>query len=338
MKKFVGFLTALIAVILSIAFVVVAIAAVCSASISAVIKPENIIALVQSIDYSALISGFEAETEPETEAETEAETTASPDTELEIEDDAAFGGVEAELVDALMKSEAAKQLLEEYVAGVGSVFTGEEAPEGLTEDKLKDIVNENMDEIVGIVKEYTDEEISEEDIRAQIDQALEENAEDIVASLPTVEDVKNEFEDDTLKILRKVFVPKTTYTLIALSVVLALLIYACRYKRFGGFMWIGVDCIIAGCFAALIKGAFSIAETVVLETLGAESIEIVAKVLAIVSQAFTVGITVLFAVAAISIALCIILRKAAKKKAENAAVQQPVLENAERAEQTAELN
>jgi len=310
MKKFVGFLTALIAVVFSIVFIVVANAAVCSACVISLLKPESITAFAQSIDYAALFSDFTEETEAE------GETTSSPDTELEIEADAAFGNVEAELIDALMKSDTAKQLLNEYVAGVGSVFTGEEAPEGLTEDKLKDIVNENMDEIVGIVKEYTDEEVSEEDIRAQIDQALEENAEEIVASLPTVEDVKNEFEDDTLKILRKVFVPKTTYTLVGLSVFLALLIYACRYKRFGGFMWIGVDCIIAGCFAALIKVAFSIAETVILDMLGAESMEIVGKVLAIVGQAFTVGIAVLFAIAVISIALCILLRRAAKKKAE----------------------
>ncbi len=312
-NKAFGVLTAFIAVILSIAFVVVAIATVCAASVSEIIRPKNIVALVQSLDYTVLFSdspedsGFDQETEFEEEM-------PALDSDVVIEDDAAFGDAEAEIMDALMKSDAAKDLLNEYVSGIGSVFTGEEAPEGLTAEKLKNIVNENMDEIVGIAKEYSDEDVSEEEIRTMIEQAVDESADEIVASLPTVDEVKKEFEDDILKLLGKIFVPRTTYALIAFSVVFALLIYACRYKRFGGFMWVGVDCIIAGCFVALIKGAFSVAEAIVADMLGAESIDIVTKILSMMSKTFTVGLVVLWVAAIVLITLCIILRKVAKEK------------------------
>ena len=37
---------------------------------------------------------------------------------------------------------------------------------------------------------------------------------------------------------------------------LAALIYACRYYRFGGFLWLGVDFLLAG--AAVVVGAYAI--------------------------------------------------------------------------------
>ncbi len=296
-NKFVSFLTAFLAVILSIVFVVSAIATVLCASVEAFIRPGNIIKLVQSIDYASLLSDLEEEIstpDPET-------PTAPVDT-----------GFQQELINDLMKSETAKELIGEYAQGITSVITGDELPEGLTAEKLKTIVNENMDEIVELVKEHSDESVNEAEIREQINTEIIDKADEIVAMLPSVEDVKNEVEDETLKMLGKIFNPTLTYTMIGITVAIALLIFACRFRRFGGLIWIGVDCIIASVFIAIISVAVNLCQSIIVDMLSI-NVQIVDSILMILTNTIRTGLWTFVIAAVVCIALCIILRKLTKK-------------------------
>lgn len=298
-NKFVSFLTAFLAVILSIVFIVSAVATVLCATVVAFIKPENIVELVQSVDYSSLLANMEDMNTPDPDV-----PSATPES-----------GYKEELIDDIMKSETAKELLGEYAQGVTSVITGNELSEGLTADKLQNIVNENMDEIVGLVKEHSDGSLSDDEIREQINTEIIDKADEIVAMLPSVEDVKDATEDQAVKMLGKIFKPTLTYAMIALTVIIALLIYACRYKRFGGFIWIGVDCLLASALVFVVSVAVNLCQSVIVDMLSI-NIEIVDSILMILTSTISKGLWTLVIAAVVCIAACIILRKVVNKKAD----------------------
>ncbi len=293
-----GVITAFIAIILSIVFVVSAVCAVMCSAAASVMKPKNIISFVQSIDYVTLMSEFE-----------ESVNNSAPDEPVAGTD----AGIDEELLDDIMKSNTAKELVGEYAQGITSVFTGDELPEGLTVDKFKTIVDENMGEIVKIAREHSDEEVSDEDLRYMIKTAVDENAEDIVNNFPSVEDVNNVTEYAAVKLLKRIFSPTAVYVLAGITAVLALLIFVCRRKRFEGLLWLGIDCIAAGTIAATAKLVVSLARSVIVDMIGVNS-EIVTSALSIVTVAVNTGIIVMFAIAAVCIAAYIILRKTVIKK------------------------
>lgn len=304
-KSAASVLTAILAVLISFGLISTVILTVVFGGFCAMLKPDNLTKLVQSIDYSALIEGFVENVEIDTSYGDE--TAADAET-------GALGAMEGEMLNAIMESDTMNTLIGEYMDGVTSVFYGGEAVEGLTADRFKEVVDENMDEIVGIVMDYVgDTGATEDQVRDEIKALVDESAEDVVSNFPTAEEIKESMGQDAIDVLTNVFNSTYFYMMIAVCAVDALLIYACRHKNFGGFMWVGVDLIIAGVISFIIRVALTVVAPMLIEMVDAETAPVISALLATAGDVLTKGTMIVVVIAVVCIAACIILRKAVKK-------------------------
>ncbi len=365
-------LTGFLAFILSIVFIISCVSTVMVSAVTSMLKPENIVKLIQNIDFTQLLDGFTEGLDVGGMVEDQVSDMmgAKAIGEVNIEDvENAVGdvvgdisdqvdipdelpdeipdellenvglpeGVDPDMLNALLKSDAAKEIIKEYTNGMSAVLAGEKVPE-LTADDIKQIVNDNMDEIVGIAKEYAGEEISEEDLRAQINEFVDSQASELVESLPSFDELQQQMEGEIAAVLKFVSSPVLTYICVGITTLIALLIYACKARRARGLMWLAVDCLLAGGLVSLLKNGFDAIEPMLSEslasTLGSGAGTVVASILPVVVAPIKTGMIVLFVLAAVCLAAFITVRvvmsNIAKKKAEaEMTTAEPALEAAD---------
>lgn len=154
---------------------------------------------------------------------------------------------EAQIINRLLKTDAAEEIIDRFCADLSATLNGEEGGH-LNGMHLRKIVHEHADEIVDILYDI-DPSIDRETIREEMLGYVDENADELVndlmgsvtESIGSTEEIAPAL--DAMKIVLIV--------LVVLCVVLAGGIYGCRYYRFGGFLWVGVDTAIAGLFTLL---------------------------------------------------------------------------------------
>lgn len=155
-------------------------------------------------------------------------------------------GITTEAVSQLMQSEAAGKVIDLLSADFSNALNGSDEV-NLTPEALLTIVKEHADELADIAVEMADEPLDKTKIRQQIIDTVERDAEQFTAIMPDVESLRNDITDDGTA-ARILALLNTAYLWAAYGVclVVALLIYACRYYRFGGFLWLGVDSLLVG--------------------------------------------------------------------------------------------
>ncbi len=290
MKNFaVNVITAILAVLLSIAFFVTALGAVVFHMLSSFTKADRITAILESIDYSSML----------------------PDTD---DLQAVLGEipVDNQIVNEIMGSRAVEDLVDQYTEDFSAVLNGEEAV-GLNSEDIMAILDENMDEIVTIVQENTDLEIQEEVLRDEITKAVEENVPTVLESLPKPEEVLQELDPELMKTVKTVVDPKISLILLGISLVLAALIYACRWPRFGGFIWVGVDCAITAVPVGILLGVFNLAKSMILGLIPLDA-SLVNAAIAVLNQSLFLGLGVLLGGAVLFIILGAVLRNRCKSE------------------------
>ncbi len=276
------------AVILSIVLVLTAVCAVLTSTVSSVVQPDSIADFVQNIDYTEFIAD-------------------EGDFSLVLEE----MNLDESVVNELMQSDAVDEIVSTYAEGFSAAIMGEDIPEGLTPDKLKDIFDRNMDEIVEIAGDSIPEGVSEEEFRQEISTVIDESADQLMEVLPEIEEFTadiSEVGESELEIIRIILGPMLTIVFTVASVILAALIYVCRLKNFKGFLWIGVDSLVA----ALIVGSVAIS----LGTLKSMLVDAAAIDMAVLDSALGVfreglvwGMIILGVVAAVCIAGYVLLKK-----------------------------
>ena len=155
-------------------------------------------------------------------------------------------GITTEAVGELMQSKAVTEVVDLLSTDFANILTGVNETH-LTPDALVAIVKDHADELADIAVEMAKEPLKKEEIKQQIISTVERDAEKLTDALPDVESVRQSVTDNhtTEKLLALL---NATYLWIAYGVclALALLIYALRCYRFGGFLWLGVDGLLAG--------------------------------------------------------------------------------------------
>lgn len=185
--KFLGnFIGVILSLVLSVALLGMLIATPMLSGLSAFTRPETIRQVVQEIDFAAVfLENFQGELSDEEKKE-------------------------MEFLVELTETSAFADLVELYATDVSNAFEEEPKPSVLTKDALRKIVNNNMDELIHIVRRmgetmgedtssYTDEEIEEE-----VWKTFEEIADRFLEIAPTAEDlrklmakVSNKFSTDS---------------------------------------------------------------------------------------------------------------------------------------------
>ena len=189
---------------------------------SSFFQGESIYKVLASVDYSEII-------------------TAEMDMS-EIDD---MQEAEIEMIDELMKSEMMKEIIELCVDNVFAVMDGTSEDNGVTADDIKEIAEDHEDELKDIIKTYIGDSIplTEETLDEMTDSLVDEYSAEIAKMMPTAEDLG--LDEEVLNVIMNL--RNNTYFWIAFAITagLTLLVMLCQVMRFKGFMWIGVDYLVA---------------------------------------------------------------------------------------------
>lgn len=227
----VNILTAILAVLLSVVLVValmatslynVALTAITPASISDMVQT-TVDDYVESPDFEQMILDNEA-----------------------VQGNVAELGIPAETVGKLMQSEAAHKVIDLLSADFAGALNGSEEVH-LTPEALLTIVKEHADELADIAVEMADEPLDKAEIKQQIIDIVEQDSEQLTAMIPDVQSLRTEIRNNAdIEPILAMLNPTYLWAAYGVCLLLALLIYACRYYRYGGLMWLGVDVLLVG--------------------------------------------------------------------------------------------
>lgn len=337
----------ILAWILSIAMVVMLVAAPLALSALSLLDTENIVEIVsQSLldgNKSAAARSQGAYAVQNLSAETETATEEKP-----ADNNAASGllqgiqgivgdNVSEEMLNKVLTSDAMSELLRAYTKDLTNVIVGKDGEKQFTPELLVEVVQDNLDEIVEIVEEsgmsLTDEQKSQ--FKSQLQTAVEDNAEKIVENIPTAEEVKESLIDDNkeIEIALAILAKKNEIkgTIVGMIVLISALIFALRYPGFRGLRWLSTNLFTAGGFNAivcLVMGMASSAYKGVTEGVNAIAGTAVDGIIGMLLSQLAKGViirTVVIFVAAIALLVgYILLKMFVRKKRVKAVV--PVVE------------
>jgi len=213
---------------------------------------------------------------------------------------------QAQIMSKLFDSDAAKEFFRLYTQDLAAALAGTYTAETAVANGqvLRDLAHTHIDDMVDIIGAL-DTEADRENIRQELLKFVDENADDLLDSLSVETIVQDNGLSDMQEIIN--VLPTVLWVLIGVCVLLAGLIYACRYYRFGGFIWIGVN---AGIAAVLMLGVTVIIKSGILLTAihAMEASDLLTGVFSAVAGVFTSVTLILFGVAVLFIGLFILLK------------------------------
>ena len=228
----VNILTAVAAVLLSILLIAsllaaslygVAVKSVSAKSIAATIRT-TVVELVESVDFEKEIL--------------KNETVKQNVEELNIS---------TEAVGQLMQSDAANEVIGLLSEDMANLIAGKGDESLLTAEALIGIVKEHADDLADIAVEMTDKDLNKDELKTQIVETIERDAEELTKALPNVQTIRKEIVKEVpLDEISRLLNPALVWGAYGVCLLLAGLIYACRWYRFGGLLWLGIDSLLAG--------------------------------------------------------------------------------------------
>lgn len=225
-------------------------------------------------------------------------------------------------LEAIISSDVAKEILGAYTEDLANVISGKTPASEFDAQKLKGIINDNLDEIVDILQDVSPEiaQIDKETLKADIQKAVDEFADEIVQVLPSPEEIKQQVAKDNpeMEMAFKILAEKDNIKLAIAGVVflITVLIFLCRLPGLRGFRWLATDLFIGAGFgivlcAGLLFGSAN------LEMFLGDNAQIAGMVEGLLS-AFTTGMMIRTGVMLISavalLVVYILIKKARKKK------------------------
>lgn len=236
-------------------------------------------------------------------------------------------GIPKEVITQFIKTDAAKEIITLYTEEVSATFKGE-STDGISAEAINQIFNENIDELVDILYPYVpkEEQISKEDLKLTLSQNLEASANDITQMLPDVKELINQENNEIMQAATIVFSGLILKVCIFACVLLSLLIYALRFPRFKGFMWLGVVYLLATLVVLAIGiagSSVSSASALLLESIPAEMLGIVTPIISVIFAKVTIcglvllALTVLFITTFVLCRIFIVNKNKTKKAMED---------------------
>ena len=291
-NPFVNFLLGFLAFILSIVLILVAITDALFYTGADLLKAEHVSELLHNVTHTAVINH-------EVFQETAEEKNVSD-----------------ELVDDILESQLFDELIDELSEDFTAEFLGKDYDGALDTEGLKRLTAQHMDEIYEIVDTHTDEKVNREKLEEGIMKAIDENKEDIDQTLAASVMIVDEIDDDLLALLRVIFGSTATIFLTITIVILAGMIYACRYRRFGGFIWLGVDFFFVALGVFGIRSALDFAaELMMADAHVSTSVSsLLVPMLKILDNDLNTAVIIYAVVAVLCIAAAIVLKNTVGKK------------------------
>lgn len=144
---------------------------------------------------------------------------------------------------------------------------------------------------------------------------LEAGAGSRMATREAPDPTPSDEQTDPLDLIRQLVSPSVSITFIIIIVILVLLIALCRFNRFGGMLWLGIDTLIAALPVALLAaGANGITAALLLDNSLAAVAPLITSVATVLSQKLAVAAIIYVVIGIALIVGYCLLRKFTKAK------------------------
>jgi len=251
--------------------------------------------------------------------------------------------VETEALQNILKSEAATNTMNDILGAYTEGLTGSGKGEGLTAETIKKIASDNIDKIVDVLQAEVPAmaEKPKEELKAEIQTAIENNADNIVAALPKAEDLKEELLGSLNAAVQKLVNAclwcignkgLVNWICAGAFLLLCVLIFFLRFWGFKGLRQLAIDMFVGGGIGLLLSVALKVAGTKIPELMKGQA-AMASGVITTVTTALGDGMlwrTVVIVVAGgVSLAGYIVLKKVRKAAAEEEVSFQALMEEVE---------
>ena len=205
---------------------------------------------------------------------------------------------QAQMMDKLMGSEAAQEFFGLYAKDVAAAISGTYSADSAAVNKqtMQALLDVHLEDLVTLLDDVSD--ATRDQIRDKLLNYVDQNMDTLLKKL-AIENLLQKSGINEIVAVINMLPTILLWVLIAVCVILAALIYACRYCRFGGLLWVGVDTAIVALLTLGIAGLFK--SNMPIALLGeVESAPILTAAFGAVSSVFIkmtwilCGITVLF--------------------------------------------
>lgn len=235
--------------------------------------------------------------------------------------------ISTDAVGQLMQSDAANEVIDLLSADIANILAGKEEASLLTAEALIGIVKEHADDLADIAVEMTNEPLHKEELKAQIIDTIERDADKLTEAMPNVQTIRTELVKELpMNEISRLLNPGLVWAAYGVCLLLALLIYACRWYRFGGFCWIGVDSLLAGGLLAAMAFVIRLIKEGALVSLPDNISGIIRGLIGRVHSALQVRMYICLGAAVVLIATYILLKHLVVKKKLAAAMTAPAVE------------
>ena len=166
--------------------------------------------------------------------------------------------IDDDVIVEVLASDAMVDVFEAYAEDVTDALTGDSGKKQFTAQNVKNIVHDNLDEIVEAVEDAGIKMSKSEkaEVKDKIDSAMKKNADKFVNALPDPEELGETVINDKelSEIVGEFLAQRAMFktTIVAIVIVLSVLIFFLRYPGFRGLRWLSVDLFIAGAFNVLL--------------------------------------------------------------------------------------
>lgn len=229
--RFLDGLGGFISFMLSIVLVIMLMVTPFALSATAMLEPENLAEMVSGLDMQAVAEDM------------------IEDTQNGAQQD------ENQLLTSFLQTDVAKELVQTYAQSALDVVAGKEGATGFTAEQLKQIVDNNMGQIVDALRQSGVDfaEKTEQEIADSIRTIVTEQSAQILEALPDpqrVKDVMVERIPETEMVFRLVgSADMIKLFWVSAIVALCLVIFLLRIYKWRGFSWVATDLLLGGILA-----------------------------------------------------------------------------------------
>ena len=249
--------------------------------------------------------------------------------DLEEIEEIAGEKIDEEVIASVLASDALTEVFEAYAGDIADALTGESGKKQFTAKNLKEIVHDNLDEIIEAVEDSGIKlsKSQKKEIKSKIDDVVKRDAAKIVDLLPDPEEIAETIvEDDVVgEAAAAFFAAKNTLkvTIVGSIIVLSLLIFFLRYPGFRGLRWLASDLFTAGGINVVICLGLGIGTSAVkelVEEMDSSILDgIVSKFLAQLTTGVIVRTVIMLVAAALLLVAYYLLKIFVRKKRGNKA-------------------
>ncbi len=210
-------------VVLSIVLISFSVFATLYFSVTVLTQPKTIVKVVQSVDYKTVI----------TQNKTLNQTVEN-------------FGVNAQVVDNIIKSEQASDIIEKYADDVLDILA--EIPEEKKIDfpMIQHLVDENIDTVLQETEENMKIKIPKKQVKRQVKNVIKQNEKVVKQVIPVIEPIRTVVQTvETYETVKNAISRDSFWLLLFDYFMIAVMICIIKYKNFKGFIWLSVDFLIS---------------------------------------------------------------------------------------------